>query len=69
MSELQKRIDIYINSQHADPLAVGLLCEQRAHLKVANRSCENTQIWGTGLLSKIFELENRIRGLEEKCQN
>jgi hypothetical protein len=42
MSSLSKRVAQYINNQNTCQIAVGLLIEQRKHLRAANQAAERS---------------------------
>jgi len=63
---LQQRFDYYINSDHADPLDIGLLMELRAHLKAANKGAEFYQGLAQDRIIKYFDLDKQLKALEGK---
>ncbi|MEE9510335.1 MAG: hypothetical protein V3V81_07565 [Candidatus Bathyarchaeia archaeon] len=64
MTDLQKRLDKYINCEHADPLAIGLIAELRSHLKAANRGAALNANIAYSRWQSAYELEKRIIALE-----
>lgn len=66
MGDLQSRLDKYVNSQYADPLAIGLISELRAHLKAANKASERIWEHSYKRLHESFQFSKRITAIEEK---
>lgn len=70
MSELQKRLDMYINSENACGIAVTLIAELRGHLRLANNGAEANLKVALAFLdkyhaaSKSGKLEAGISGKE-----
>ena len=66
MSDLNKRCDTYVNLDNADPRAIGLIAELRAHLKAANKGAEYASNFSTRAYRFAFGLQDRIVKLEKQ---
>lgn len=66
MADLQKRLDTYINSEHADPLAVGLICELQAHLRAANKGSARVSGLYQSALRSYWDVTARISDIEKR---
>ncbi len=66
MSNLQARLDKYVNSEYADPLAIGLISELRAHLKAANKVSERVWEHSYKRLLESLDFSKRVTAIEEK---
>lgn len=63
-NSLQNRLDKYINHELSDPVAIGLICELRAHLKAANKGAEFWSQLNFNHRMKVIDLERRLEKLE-----
>ena len=66
MSDLQSRVDKYINHECSDPLAIGLIMELKAHLRAANKASERIQHNSWQRLYKSFDTDKRLQAIEQQ---
>ena len=66
---LRRRLDSYINSERACPMAIILICELRAQLRAVNRAAERNMQIAMIFLNKNDELNDEMRKLLSEAPN